>query len=412
MIPFPATVIGLMSGTSADGVDAAILRTDGRAIAQAGESLFVPYEAALRSDILALMRGQGDAVAVAQSITDVHIQAVKQLIKKANVSRETLALVGFHGQTIRHAPAEGITEQIGEPARMAAALGIPVVADFRSNDVRHGGQGAPLVPLYHAALAQALPKPLLVVNIGGVANVTWIGEGVTRVESRESSEAEFAAEPRKKSPRSVDIGTSTTRLSTLDSGHSLLAFDCGPGNALLDDWMFAHTGQRFDANGATASRGAVDTALVEAFLQDPFFAEPAPKSLDRLHFEARVKALLATRSFSLEDGAAALTAMSARAIGHALMAVPAPPRQLLIAGGGRHNPCLMAQLAACVEVPVVSVEQVGWDGDMLEAQAFAYLAARSVQGLPLSLPTTTGVKMPVTGGVLYDRNGYKKSPAE
>ena len=359
-IQFPATVIGLMSGTSADGVDAALLRTDGRAVAEAGENLFLPYADALRADILALMRGVGDEAKVAKSITDVHIQAVNALIKKANVSRETVALVGFHGQTIRHAPAEGITVQIGEPARMAAELGIPVVADFRTNDVKHGGQGAPLVPLYHAALAHALPKPVMVVNIGGVSNATWIGEA-----------------------------------------GEIIGFDIGPGNALIDDWVFTHTGKRCDEDGELAARGVADNAIVREFLRDPYFLADAPKSLDRLHFAASVHALMDGQGLSLEDGAATLTHMTAAAIGLSFGAVPANPRQVLICGGGRRNPTLMGLLKACVNAPVAAVEEVGWDGDMLEAQAFAYLAARSVQGLPLSLPTTTGVKEPMTGGLYF-----------
>lgn len=363
-IQFPATVIGLMSGTSADGVDAAILKTDGKTIAEAGESLFMPYDDGLRADILALMRGVGDAAKVAKSITDVHIQAVNALIKKANVSRETISLIGFHGQTIRHAPAEGITVQIGEGQRMAAELGIPVVADFRTNDVRHGGQGAPLVPLYHAALAYNLQKPLMVVNIGGVSNATWIGNGIL--------------------PES-----------------SLIGFDIGPGNALIDDWVFAHTGKRCDEDGELAASGVADNEAVRAFLADPYFLADAPKSLDRLHFATKVQTLIDGKNLSLEDGAATLTHMTAAAIALSFGAVPANPLQVLICGGGRRNPTLMGLLKACVNAPVAAVEEVGWDGDMLEAQAFAYLAARSVLGLPLSLPTTTGVKEPVTGGVLF-----------
>lgn len=361
-IQFPAHVIGLMSGTSADGVDAAVLSTDGQGLAEAGASLFVPYDDGLRADILALMRGVGDEADIARRLTDVHIAAVQRLMEKAGMRREAVALIGFHGQTIRHAPQEGVTVQIGDPARMAATLRTPVVADFRSNDVRHGGQGAPLVPLYHAALAQALEKPLMVVNIGGVSNVTWLG-----------------------------------------AAGEIIAFDCGPGNALLDDWVFSYTGQRYDANGEIAARGVVDSARVGAFLRDPFFLRDAPKSLDRLHFETRAQALLddPQRRLSLEDGAATLTSMTATAIALSFGAVPASPKRVLIAGGGRHNATLMGLLKACVNAPVVAVEEVGWDGDMLEAQAFAYLAARAVQGLPLSLPTTTGVNQPVTGGVFY-----------
>lgn len=353
-IQFPAYVIGLMSGTSADGVDAALLFTDGQTVVQAGAGLFVPYDDGLRADILALMRGVGDEADIARRLTDVHSVAVRQLIEKTKI---TPALIGFHGQTIRHAPAEGITVQIGDAARMAAELSIPVVADFRSNDVKHGGQGAPLVPLYHAALAHQLSKPLMVVNIGGVSNVTWIGEQ-----------------------------------------GDIIAFDSGPGNALMDDWIFKHTGKRYDANGEMASRGVIDTTVVSAFLRDPFFLADAPKSLDRNQFDGVSEQLA---HLSLEDGLATLASMTACAIGLSLGAVPEAPTKLLVCGGGRHNAHLMGLLDACVNAAVMPVETVGWDGDMLEAQAFAYLAARSVLGLPLSLPTTTGVCQPVTGGVFY-----------
>lgn len=353
-IQLPAMIIGLMSGTSADGVDAALLYTDGRETVRAHESLFVPYSDQLRADILALMRGIGDTDDVAAALTDVHITAVKQLMAKANATRETIALIGFHGQTIRHSPHEGITVQIGQPSRMTEELGIPVVADFRSADVKAGGQGAPLVPLYHAALAHSLEKPLMVVNIGGVGNITWLGED-----------------------------------------GSIIAFDSGPGNALIDDWVFKHTGKRYDENGEIAAMGMVDSEALGAFLRDPYFAKDAPKSLDRLHFSPIIRG-------SLEDGAATLTAMTASSIALSCNAAPEVPRRLLITGGGRHNPTLMNLLRGCVTMPVEPVEAVGWDGDMLEAQAFAYLAARSVQELPLSLPTTTGVKMPMTGGKLFE----------
>ncbi|MES2984953.1 MAG: anhydro-N-acetylmuramic acid kinase [Pseudomonadota bacterium] len=353
-IQFPTYVIGLMSGTSADGVDAALLYTDGQAVVRAGASLFVPYDDGLRADILAAMRAPGDDTsAVAQALTQVHIDAVRALIEKSALPPGAIGLIGFHGQTIYHAPHEGVTLQIGDAARMAREIGIPVIADFRSADVRAGGQGAPLVPLYHAALAHELPKPLLVVNIGGVSNVTWIG-----------------------------------------GDEAIIAFDSGPGNALLDDWIFKHTGKRYDTNGEIAAAGIVDADQLAAFLADPFFALDAPKSLDRFHFKPAVTG-------TLQDGAATLTAMTASAIAMACMAVPVAPKQLLITGGGRHNPTLMGLLDACVNAAVLPVETVGWDGDMLEAQAFAYLAARSVLDLPLSLPTTTGVKLPMTGGVLY-----------
>lgn len=371
-IAFPCHIIGLMSGTSADGVDAALLYTDGKTIAKAGPGVFVPYTDTLRQAIFGAMRGQGDIEQIAYNLTDVHIEAVEQLLQKANMQAHEVGLIGFHGQTILHAPAEQVTVQIGVPSYMANRVGIPVVANFRSNDVANGGEGAPLVPLYHAALAHSLPKPLMVVNIGGVANVTWIGEGFDSA----AVISDNLPDEGEKSAAAVKI----------------LAFDCGPGNALLDDWVHQHTGARYDTNGELAARGTIDKMALALFLGDPFFAQPAPKSLDRNHFKPRVIG-------SVENGAATLTAMTAAAIGKACELVPERPKQLLVAGGGSHNPTMMRMVSEYAKCTAVTVASVGWDADMLEAQAFAYLAARSAQGLPLSLPSTTGVAQPVTGGV-------------
>lgn len=357
-IQFPANIVGLMSGTSADGVDAAMLYTDGETIARPGAGIFVPYSDALRAAILGVMKGQGDLAAVAYALTAVHIEAVQQLLKKTNTRADA---IGFHGQTIFHAPEKGVTIQIGDPALMAKTLGIPVVADFRSNDVRNGGQGAPLVPLYHAALCTKLSKPLMVVNVGGVSNVTWVGEAA-----------------------------------------AILAFDCGPGNALLDDWVHRHSGARFDKDGALAASGRVNEVLLAQWMSQPFFAASAPKSLDRNQFHGILETLAGA---SAADGAATLTAFTAEAIARAVTLAPQRPAQLLITGGGRHNPTLMRMIEARANCKATPVEAVGWNGDMLEAEAFAYLAARSIKGLPLSLPTTTGVAQPVTGGAFYPAAG-------
>lgn len=290
-IAFPAWVIGLMSGTSADGVDAALLYTDGRDTVQPGASASRPYSDALRADILALMRGTGDRDGVAQAISEVHARLVEALIAESGLPREAIRLIGFHGQTIAHKPDEGYTLQIGNAGWLAARTGIPVIADFRNNDLRHGGQGAPLVPLYHAALARHLPRPLMVVNIGGVANVTWIGEETAHHDDAKNRRV-----------------------------RNILAFDCGPGNALIDDWMGEHTGERCDRDGAAAARGRVHGGMVQEFLKHRFFLANAIRALDRNEFSRD-----ALHGFTLEDGAATLTAMTAAAIAKACLKVPEYP---------------------------------------------------------------------------------------
>ncbi len=372
---FPCWIIGLMSGTSADGVDAALLFTDGKDIVEPGPSLTIPYSDALRSDILGLMNNRGDLLATSKALTEVHVEAVEKLRTQI---KEPVALLGFHGQTIKHAPRQGITRQIGDPKLLLEKTGISVVNDFRSRDVREGGQGAPLVPLYHAALAKNVPKPLMMVNIGGVANVTWLSQ--SPVTSHQSPEK---------------------------TSDSIIAFDCGPGNALIDDWMYQKTGQRYDEEGFVARSGKLDAKRLADFQNDPFFAEAPPKSLDRNHFT-----LALVDGLSTEDGAATLTAMTASGIAAACERVPEAPKQLLITGGGRHNLTLLSMIERYSGKKVMPVEHMHWNGDALEAQAFAYLAARSVQGLALTLPTTTGVARPVTGGAFYPaaRAGGSSAP--
>jgi anhydro-N-acetylmuramic acid kinase len=345
--------IGLMSGTSLDGIDVAIITTDGRQQAEPGPALTVPYAPALRERLRAVLGGTGPVAEVERALTEAHAEAVARFAGEHGVSA---AVIGFHGHTILHRPAERRTWQIGDGALLARLTGIDVVCDFRSADVAAGGEGAPLVPLYHAALAAGLDKPLAILNVGGVANVTWLG-------------AEEGA---------------------------ILAFDTGPGNAPIDDWALRHLGRPVDLDGALARAGRVDTARLAAFLANPFFDRSPPKSLDRDDFVA-----FDDGGLGAADGAATLTAMTAAGIARAADHFPAPVRRWLVTGGGRHNPALMGELARRLAVPVAPVEAAGWDGDALEAQAFAYLAVRSLEGLPLSLPSTTGVARPMTGGRLF-----------
>jgi anhydro-N-acetylmuramic acid kinase len=344
-----------MSGTSLDGIDAAIVETDGRTITRLGAWLTTPYDKALRERLRGCLGATGPVDDVARDLTIAHAEAVRALLIGGGHAAGDIRVLGFHGHTIDHRPADGVTRQIGDGALLAAETGIDVVADFRAADVAAGGEGAPFAPLYHAALCRDLAKPVCVLNVGGVANLTWIGaDGVP------------------------------------------LAFDTGPGNALLDDWVRRHTGAAMDTDGALAASGTAVPAAVAAYLDDPYFARPAPKSLDRLDFD-----LAPVAGLSPADGAATLVAVTCAAVARAIDHLPAPPERWLVTGGGRHNPVIMAILAAMMAAPVEPVERVGWNGDALEAQAFAFLATRSLAGLPLSLPTTTGVAAPITGGRLF-----------
>jgi len=355
-------VIGLMSGTSLDGIDAALLETDGQEIVRLGPGLTVPYGGEMRAVLRAALeaaphvaRGQPvpDSILEAeQRLTEAHAAAVKALLEKIG----TADLIGFHGQTILHRPEMGWTWQIGDGGLLARLTGVDVINDFRSADVAAGGQGAPLMPLYHAARARQLarPEPLVVVNIGGVAQVTYI------------------------------------------CGDTVLAFDTGPGNAPIDDWMQRHTGRPVDQDGAFAAKGNVDEAALAQMLANPFFQRLPPKSLDRMDF-----GMAAVERLSPADGAATLTAFTAASLARAAEHFPQEAESWIVSGGGRHNRTLMAMLRARVGAPVTSADEAGWDGDALEAEGFAYLAMRAKRGLPLSLPTTTGVAQPMTGGKFW-----------
>ena len=353
------TTIGLMSGTSLDGIDAALIRTDGREAVETGAFLTRPYPDDLRARLRGCLGGRGseaEIAAVERDLTLAHAEAVRALLAEAGLGPAAVDLIGFHGHTILHAPERRLTRQIGDGALLARLTGIPVINDFRSADVAAGGQGAPLVPLYHRALAAGLETPLALLNLGGVGNVTWLGGG----------------------------------------DDDVLAFDTGPGNALIDDWVLRHTGRRYDDNGALAAAGRIDEAALTALLDHPYFRLPAPKSLDRDAFDPSPVSALA-----LTDGAATLAAFTAASVAAALPLLPTPPKRWLVTGGGRLNATLMTMLGAGLGVPVEPVDGQGWSGDALEAQAFGYLAVRSLKGLPLSLPTTTGAPHPIPGGRLH-----------
>ena len=358
-------VIGLMSGTSLDGVDGAFLTTDGESVAEPGLALTFPYQGETREKLHAALtaarsmtRGSPVPREIAEAervLTEAHVDLVAHLLAQAELDAADVDYIGFHGQTVLHRAAEHWTWQIGDGAALARATGIAVVNDFRSADVAAGGQGAPFVPLYHLVLARKQKRPLVVVNIGGVANVTYVG-----------------------------------------GDDHVIAFDTGPGNAALDDWVYAHTGERYDADGRMARAGTIDRARLAAMLDNPVFKLPPPKSLDRFDFP-----MSAVEGLSGPDGAATLTAFTAESIARAREHFPQAPATWVVCGGGRHNPVMMEELRRRLSGDVRTAEEVGWRGDFIEAEAFAYLAVRSVKGLPLSLPSTTGVPYPMTGGRLH-----------
>lgn len=349
--------LGLMSGTSLDGVDVALIDSDGEQVTAFGPHLTVDYPESVRAAVRACFGAERPSEATRhaeRAITEAHAAAVRRFAETAGVTLAEVDVVGFHGQTITHRPERRFTWQIGDGAALARDLGVRVVDDLRSADVAAGGQGAPLVPIYHAALARGLSRPLAVVNIGGVANVTWIG-----------------------------------------GQEELLAFDTGPGNAPIDDWCARRAGQRFDRDGQLAAAGRIDRARLERFAEHRYFLRPPPKSLDRGDFgDAWADGL------SVVDGAATLTRGTARAIALAARHFPLPVAQWVITGGGARNPTLRQAIAEETQASVVTADSLGWNGDALEAQAFAFLAVRTLRGLPISFPGTTGAPRPLTGGRL------------
>jgi anhydro-N-acetylmuramic acid kinase len=357
--------IGLMSGTSLDGIDIALIETDGRDRVKRLAAHTVAYDEPFRERLRAALTAAktltcrsatpGLLQEVEREITQRHADATLKFMGDRMLQPAAIDVIGFHGQTVLHKPQERLTVQLGDGPLLARLTGIDVVYDLRAADVEAGGQGAPLAPAYHRALSARLPeRPCAFLNLGGVANVTWIGRN-----------------------------------------GQLIAFDTGPGNALIDDWCLKHTGLPRDEGGKLALSGRLDEDALIALLTHPYFSALPPKSLDRDAFSAAPVARLAAA-----DGAATLTAFTAEAVKRALAVVPEPPAYWVVCGGGRHNRALMLALAERLEAVVAPVEAVGLDGDAMEAEAWAYLAVRSLDCLPVSFPGTTGVAHPQTGGVL------------
>ena len=367
----PATAIGLMSGTSHDGVDVALIETDGESISRFGATGYRAY----REDERALIRqAMGEAVqlgnriarpgCLAQAetmITAAHAEAVEAFLAANGLRAGAIAVVGFHGQTVLHAPERLLTVQLGDGRALAARLRIPVVFDLRAADVAAGGQGAPLAPVFHRALVRELgrPLPVGVINVGGIANLTYVGQ------------------------------------------HDLVAFDTGPGNALIDDFLRQRTGAAYDDGGRIAAAGRVNEEVLARLVSHGYFTRRPPKSLDREAFSIWLAKIGELAKMSTEDAAATLTAFTAAALGRAAMRLPRPPASFIVAGGGTRNPTLMRMITEqLAPAQVESADAVGWSAPALEAQAFAFLAVRSLRGLPITFPDTTGAPKSMNGGVL------------
>lgn len=352
-----------------DGVDCAIIESCGHRAKALLKPVHIAYSTDVRHDISqamdqALLLGhpshQDDGLdCLEKTLTDIHFHAVAQVLESNNLSPDDIDVIGFHGQTLLHRPDQGWSWQIGDGQRLANKTRIAVVNDFRRHDVANGGQGAPLVPIYHQALIRDLAAPdypVAIINIGGVANITWIGSA---------------------------------------SDGQMLAFDTGPGNALLDDWVRHHTGEPMDRNGALSAKGYIDHSLIEHWLTNSYFFKTPPKSLDRKGVN-----LTGLEALSLADGAATLLEFTAKSIELALSHCPERPKHIYICGGGRLNKTLMARLAK-LDIPLDLVEELGWNGDFLEAEAFAFLACRHLMGLAITFPGTTGIIQSSPGGKLY-----------
>lgn len=366
------TAIGLMSGTSLDGIDLAILKTDGEDVIEPGPAHFVPYSRDLkifiRRAIKAALEGRDGAADIGKAsgeVTEAHAVAVAELLDKAGLKRTAIDVIGFHGQTILHRPKRsaetaGRTWQIGDGKTLAEETRIDVVSDFRAADIAEGGEGAPFSPVYHVALIRAAePEGAVgVINLGGVANITYVPP---------------------------------------DGGNlDLVAFDCGPGNGLVDQWMELRSGKAMDEDGAAARAGQVHSDILRMMLLNPFIRRKPPKSLDRYDF--KIDPVL---GLPLADGAATLTAFTAACVRASVPHLPSAPADWVVVGGGRRNPAMMEALTKALDGEVHDAESIGWRGDALEAECFAYLAVRSLRRLPLSFPKTTRVPRPMPGGVYH-----------
>ncbi|MCE3254810.1 MAG: hypothetical protein K0R25_304 [Rickettsiaceae bacterium] len=347
------TAIGLMSGTSMDGIDVALIKSDGHKIIERGIGEYYPYDSGIKSDISKLIHNLPvsplEIKQIELTITEKHVEAVLDFLKKNKINGKNIDVIGFHGQTILHYPEQKITWQLGNAQKLASETGINVVADFRTKDVVFGGQGAPLVPIYHLALFKDYEKPVMVINIGGVSNITYIEN---------------------------------------DRPENLIAFDICFGNAPLDDLVKEKRGQNFDKDGILASLGSVNQSFVKALLEIDYFRKEPPKSLDRNQFEEVIKKFAAGK---LEDNLASLVFVIGKTVADSMKFLPNKPSRIIVCGGGRKNPTIMNSIRNATQIETLNIDDLAINGDLVEAEAFGFLAIRNLLGLPISYPKTTGI---------------------
>lgn len=344
-----------MSGTAMDGIDVALIETDGYGHVKQLVFQSKMHDTDLRGQLKSCMNQTTYDPMIEDQFTMAHLPIINEVINHAGLSYNDIDVIGFHGQTTHHDPDIGLTVQMGNGDLLAQETNIDVVYRLRHDDMKNGGQGAPLIPVYHQALSQQtdLDFPIVVLNLGGVGNITWL------------------------------------------SHDTMIAFDTGPANALIDDWVLRHTGQPYDNHGNIASSGTICHKTLDAFLSHPYFDKPYPKSLDRNDFPT-----IDHNAMSLADGTATLSAMTTHSVAKGIELCPQKPNAIYVTGGGRHNGFMMKEIERLTSVPTYSVDQLGWNGDTMEAEGFAYMAVRQLINEPISFPTTTGCKSPTVGGTL------------
>lgn len=359
-------IVGMMSGTSLDGIDVSLVSTNGTVIKDIKKSTFKPYPKKLREDIIEISKDLDNIIKmleISNEITLLHIKALEENLKINTLRNKDIDLIGFHGQTIYHNPKEKTSLQIGNASLLATKTDIPVISNLRDNDIACGGQGAPIVPIFHKAIIANSDLPIAVVNIGGVSNITAIYK------------------------------------------NNLIAGDVGPGNALIDDWIRQRINKNYDKDGKIASMGKIHEQLVELYIEGHnFFAQDLPKSLDRNTFSNFMEEL---HQMTTEDGAATLAFLTALSINHSLKSLSPKINKIILTGGGRKNLFILNLLKEKFNIEVITMDDYSFngqklDGDFIEAQAMAFIAACSFYNINYTFPSTTGVPSPKSGGVLYN----------